>query len=110
LTKRNYVQMNFRNSIISKLEPGYFWDVDLSVLDENSSSRLIIERIFSLGKMDEMNLVIQFYGQEKILNVLCNLPYIDPKTFNFIIKLFNKPAEEFKCFRRKQSNPQLWNS
>ncbi len=85
--------MNPNNSIISSLKPNYFWDVDLAILDETNASRLIIDRVFSLGEIHEMNQVIHFYGKEKVVEVLCKLSYIDPKTFNFIVKLFNKPAE-----------------
>ena len=97
-------------SIISKLNPRYFWDVDLSVLDESSANRLIIERIFSLGDMDEMNRVIEFYGEKKVVEVLSNLTYIDPKTFNFVTKLFNKQRKEFRCYQLMQSKPRYWSS
>jgi len=102
--------MNHENSIISGLNPRYFWDVDFSVLDEISSCRLIIERVFTLGEIHEMNMLISFYGREKVFDVLCNLPYIDPKTLNFVSKLFNKPLKSFRCHRLKQSKPQHWNS
>lgn len=102
--------MNLQQSLISKLKPNYFWDVDIAILDDTNASRLIIDRVFSLGEILEMNQLISVYGEEKVIEVLCNLSYIDPKTYNFIIKLFNKPAEEFRCFQRKQSTPQHWNS
>ena len=98
------------HSIISQLNPHYFWDVDLSKLDDNTSCRLVIERVFTLGEIREMNLLISFYGQEKIVDILCDLPYLDPKTLNFVSKLFNKPLKSFKCYRLKQSKPQHWNS
>jgi hypothetical protein len=100
--------MNSSSTFKPKLNPRYFWDVDLSGLDENKSSRLIIERVFSLGEIDEMNLIVRFYGEKKVLEVLSNLSYIDPKTLNFISKLFNKPLKEFRCHLRKQSKPQHW--
>lgn len=102
--------MNSQRSLISKLKPTYFWDVDLAILDDANASRLIIDRVFSMGEIHEMNQLIQFYGKKKVVEVLCNLSYIDPKTFNFITKLFNKSAEEFRCYHRKQSNPHYWNS
>jgi hypothetical protein len=102
--------MNPDNSIISKINPQYFWDIDLLTLDENSSFRLIVERVFTLGEVNEMNLLISFYGREKVIDVLSDLSYLDPKTLNFVSKLFNKPLKSFKCYRLKQSNPQHWNS
>jgi hypothetical protein len=100
--------MNTHHQLISKLNPQYFWDVDLSGLTEVSGSRLIIERVFLLGDMHEMNTVIHFYGEKKVVDVLTKLSYIDPKTFNFLTKLFNKPAEEFKCYQIQQSKPRFW--
>ena len=76
--------MNPQNLIISGLNPRYFWDVDLSALKYASATRLIIERIFFLGDMKEMNQVINFYGEQKVIEALCNLAYIDPKTLNLI--------------------------
>jgi len=98
------------SSIISNLNPRYFWDVDMLTLDEISSCRLIIERVFTLGEINEMNRLIDFYGHDKVIDILCNLPYLDPKTLNFVSKLFNKPLKSFKCYRLKQSKPQHWNS
>jgi hypothetical protein len=102
--------MNAENSIITRLNPRYFWDVDLSGLDENSSCRLIIERIFTLGEIDEMKQLINFYGRVKVIDVLCSLPYLDPKTLNFVSKLFHKSVKSFRCYQLKQSRPQFWNS
>ena len=102
--------MNGANSIISQLNPQYFWDVDFSGLDLNSSSRLIIERIFTLGETHEMKLLITYYGRKKVINTLCILPYIDQKTLNFVSKLFKKPVKLFRCYQLKQSKPQHWNT
>lgn len=100
--------MNSGNLLISSLKPQYFWDVDFSALNETSSIRLIIERVFSMGDIHEMNQVITFYGKKKVVEVLCNLSDIDPKTLNFIAKLFHKPRKEFRCYKRMQSMPQHW--
>ncbi len=102
--------MNAENSIISRLNARYFWDIDLAGLDENSSYRLIIERVFTLGEVNEMNLLISLYSREKVVEVLCSLPYLDPKTLNFVSKLFHKSVKSFRCYQLKQSRPQHWNS
>lgn len=110
LTKKKQQLMNSNNAILSGLKPQYFWDINFSGLNETSASRLIIERIFSLGDIHEINQVINFYSEKKVVEVLCHLTYIDPKTLNFITKLFNKPAEEFRCYQQMQSMPQYWRS
>jgi hypothetical protein len=102
--------MNAENSIITRLNKHYFWDIDPSGLDENSSCRLIIERVFTLGEIYEMNQVVDFYGRKKVVDILCHLPYLDSKTLNFISKLFHKPVKSFRCYQLKQLRPQYWNS
>ena len=102
--------MKSADSIFSKLNPRYFWDVDLSKINETSACRLVIERVFSLGEIHEMNQVIDFYGKRKVIEVLSNLSYIDPKTLNFVVKLFNKPIEGFVCYQKQQLQPRFWNS
>lgn len=96
--------------ILEKLDPGYFWDVDLSSLDVNRSPRLIIERVFSMGSLKDIRLIMEFYGESKILSILQNVNYLDRKTLNFVSKLFNAPLNTFKCYRRKQLMHQHWHS
>ena len=100
--------MNSKLQILEKLNHQYFWDIDFSESDDATSSRLIIERVYSLGEIHEMNQVIQFYGENHVIDVLSSLPYIDSKTLTFISKLFNKPLKEFRCYKRKLSKSQHW--
>jgi hypothetical protein len=97
-------------NISKDLKPRYFWDVDINRLDVDRSKRLIIERVFVLGTAKEIMLVIQYYGTKEVVDVLKSLNYIDPKTLNFASKLFNISLQSFKCYTRKQLNPQHWSS
>ena len=97
-------------NISKDLNPQYFWDVDIRALDTIKSKRLIIERVFVLGTSKEINLIIKYYGTREVTDVLKNLNYIDPKTLNFVSKLFKISLQSFKCYTRNQSNPQHWNS
>jgi len=90
------------------LNPSYFWDIDFSKIDLTKNKRLIIERIISFGNLKELNIIIDFYGENEIVNTICNLNYIDNKTLNFYSIFFNLPKNKFKCFIRKQSTIQHW--
>jgi len=95
-------------NILDELKKNYFWDVDVKKLDAERSKRLIIERIFKLGKANEIMMIINYYGEKVVIDVLKNLNYIDPKTLNFAVKFFNLPLQSFKCYKRKQLNSQHW--
>ena len=95
---------------LNTLSSHLFWDVDINRLDADISKRLIIERVFLLGTAKEIILVINYYGAREVVDVLKGINYIDPKTLNFVSKLFKISLQSFKCYTRKQLNPQHWNS
>ena len=95
-------------NILKDLNPQYFWDVDIKSLDLRRSKRLIIERVFVMGTSKEINLVIKYYGTREVVDVLKSLNYMDPKTLNFVSKLFKISLQSFKCYTRKQLNQQHW--
>ena len=101
--------MNSKKNISDILKQSYFWDVDIKS-GKPVSKRLVIERIFSLGTLDEVVTIIKHYGKNETEKVLLDLNYMDPKTLNFVSKYFGRSKTEFRCYIRKQSMPQLWNS
>jgi len=98
--------MNSKKDISKILKQCYFWDVDIKAV----SKKLIIERIFSMGTLDEVAFLLGYYGKKEVEKILLDLNYMDPKTLNFASKYFGRSKTEFRCYTRKQSMPQLWNS
>ncbi len=95
--------------LIPQLNKACFWDVDINMLDEEKSKRLIIERMMQFGTWHEIRLIKDFYGDETVISTLCQLNYIDPKTLNFASLLFQIPKSKFKCYTRAQSTNLHWN-
>ncbi|OFX28251.1 MAG: hypothetical protein A2033_06105 [Bacteroidetes bacterium GWA2_31_9] len=94
---------------IKHLNPLYFWDVNFLILDKKKSKRLIIERIITLGNLNEIKLLINNYGRDEVIRTICKINYLDPKTLNFFSLFFKIPKKKFKCYIRKQSIPLHWN-
>jgi hypothetical protein len=94
--------------ILKLISPDYFWDVDFGRLDINKSKRLIIERVFSLGRVEEMTALLHLYGNNEVFKTLSQINYLDPKTLNFVARFFEKPKRSFKCYTRTHSNLQHW--
>jgi len=97
-------------NIVNELSHQYFWDTDVKKLDADHSRRLVIERVFSLGTLEEIRRVIDYYGKPAVVEVLTGLNYLDPKTLHFAALLFDIPLNSFKCYKRRRSGPQHWNS
>ena len=82
-------------ALIKQLNKAYFWDIDIKKLDEEKSKRIIIERVFNYGNLDEIKLVKNFYGIQEIKATLCKLNYLDPKSLNFASLFLNVPKSKF---------------
>ena len=95
-------------ALLEQLNKAYFWDVDVTQIDEEKSKRLIIERVINYGNLHEIKLIKEFYGIKEMKSTLCNLNYIDSKTLNFISLLLQVPKRKFKCYTRKQLTVQPW--
>lgn len=101
--------MKKKGDISDILKQSYFWDVDVKS-GKPVSERLVVERIFSLGTLAELVILLRHYGEKEVEKTLLNLNYMDPKTLNFASKYFGRSKKEFKCFTRKQLMPRHWNS
>lgn len=102
--------MENKNNIIDELNEHYFWDVDISKIDPDTSKRLIIERVFSIGDVEDIRTIISYYGETEVAEQLAGIAYLDAKTLNFASILFDKPKSEFRCSTPKPSTPKYWNS
>lgn len=97
------------SDLIKQLNRNYFWDIKYHEIDQEKSKRLIIERVFNLGNLNEIKMILNVYGKETVVTTLCNLNYIEPKTLNFASLLFQIPKSKFKCYTKAQSISQPLN-
>jgi hypothetical protein len=80
-----------------------FWDVDPDRLNEETNRRLIIERVFSYGTVDELADLVTFYGLAVIRDEIKRAGSLDKKTFEFASTLLEIPKQSFKCYIEKPS-------
>ncbi len=86
-----------------------FWDTNFDSLFADTHKRLIIERVLTLGNLDEFIYILNTYDTQTLVGVIRQLGYIDPKTLSFVVSFFNIKKKELKCYTRKQSIEQHWN-
>lgn len=102
--------MNAKHDLTELLTPQYFWDVDLLKLKDADSKRLIIERIINLGTLKEISGLINHYGRKEVIKMIHKINYMDPKTLNFVSRLFDIPLSSLRCCTRKSLKSPHWNS
>jgi len=82
-----------------------FWDVNFQKLDINTHKRLIIERVLSLGNLQEFFFLLSTYDRNTIRQVVKQAGNLDAKTISFAASYFGINKSEIKCYTQKQSTP-----
>ena len=80
-----------------------FWDLDTLKMDAWKNRRIIIERVFNLGNLDELKFIFKHYGSETIRKEIVRAGNLDQKTLQFASDLLKIPKEEFRCYRQQRS-------
>lgn len=86
-----------------------FWDTDFNNLYVEKHKRIIIERVLTLGNLDEFLFILNTYDNQTLISVIQQLGYIDPKTLSFVESFFNLSKKELTCYIKKQSATTHWN-
>jgi len=95
--------------LIKSLSKKAFWDVDMNTMDAEKHAAFIIEKVFEHGKWNDILAITRFYGRERVKQVTLNYTSFFPDTASFLAAIFDKPIEEIKCFRPRQSPQNVTN-
>ena len=101
--------MKKSSSFTLNLPSTLFWDVDLENFDNIRNRRLIIERVFTHGDIDDLNEIIRFYGMDTIKEEIVKAGNLDKKTLAWASIVFGIPKTRFRCYIKRQSNKVHWN-
>ncbi len=88
---------------ISNFRDSLFWDTNPKHLDTGKDAQFIIGRVLDFGNLKEWRLIEQLYGKEKIIKVVMDHVFIDPRSANFWALILSIPVNKIKCTR----NPSL---
>jgi hypothetical protein len=86
-----------------------FWEVNLKTLNWQTAFKSVIERVLDRGSEEEIDELVRFYGKEKVLDVLKNLPiYLMDHRMDLVCKRFGVKKEDTVCYKRKMARPGRW--
>lgn len=91
-----------------KLKPTLFWDCDFEKIDPVKNRRFVIERVLALGDIDDFRQILEFYGAEKIKEVVLKSRALNLRSLNFWCLYFNINQEQ--CLRKQliQKQNPFW--
>jgi hypothetical protein len=85
-----------------------FWDTDPEKLDNDRNANAIIERVFSRGDVEDIRYCRRYYGDNSCRTALIDAKDIVYDRLRLISVLFNIPIEDFRCYKNRQLNPELF--
>ena len=97
------------NEYINMFSAHLFWDVRKEDVDFDEHAQYIIKRVLEYGLLEDWNLIRQYYGLSKIVEVAKELRDLEPRPLAYISAVSKTPKEQFRCYIWKQSNIQHWN-
>ena len=92
-----------KDVFLSKLSKYLFWDYNISTLNPHNDINLILERVFTRGTENDEKEIFRFYNISNIKNSVINIRCLDKKTLNYLSVILNIPKEDFKCYKKSQS-------
>lgn len=91
-----------QHTILEKLSPRLFWDMDSSQIDLDKYPSHIIQRVLEYGEFDDWKLIKQYYGLEKIVKYCQSLRTLAPCALSYISCISKTPKESFRCYNFSQ--------
>ena len=98
-----------KEKYINQLSPVLFWDVDRSQLDMDTYPSFFVQRVLEYGQWSDWNIILKYYGLEKIADVCKNMRTLDPVCLSYICAITNTRKEDYRCYHTIQLNSTLWN-
>ncbi len=89
-------------------EKRIFWDVDFEKIDYDAKANFVIERVFERGDVEDIRQCRRYYGDEKVTEALLKAKYLPLHTTYFVSAIFNIPIDNFRCYKLRQLNPELF--
>ncbi len=90
------------------LDKRIFWDVNFDNIDYDAKANWVIVRVFERGDVPDIRNCRRFYGDEKIREALLNANSLMLHTIYLASAVIERPIEDFKCYKNRQLNPELY--
>ena len=85
-----------------------FWDVAFDQIDYDHKSAFVITRVFERGDVEDIRNCRRYYGDDRIREVLLNAKFRPETRMYLAAAVIDREITEFRCYKLRQSNPELF--
>lgn len=99
-----------KNRRIPNLNRAFFWDFDIDAMDFEKAYKSIIARIVERGGQEEIDEIVHFYGDKKVVTTIRDEIYFLPNyAIERALKFFPElKKEEMFCYLNRKDKPYHW--
>ena len=90
--------------------PALLWDVAPETIDPQKMARTIVQRVIQRGSPQAWAAMLDYYGRDVVQQVVETVPYLSDAAIAAVCEVFGLQKEQLRCWQRKQSIPQTFNS
>jgi len=101
---------DFKQHQDAKLNPRLLWDFNLEKFDFHAMRDTVVQRVIERGWPNDWYFILNTYGVEGVKTAIRNIAYLNDRDINFVSHQFNIPLDSMKCYEKKRSVSQHWNS
>jgi hypothetical protein len=101
---------DYRKHSQAILNTGLLWEYNLTDFDYEDMRDLVVQRVIQRGWPNDWYFILNRYGIDGVKAAIKNIAYLNDKDMNFVSHQFNIPLNAMKCYIKKQSVNQHWNS
>jgi len=101
---------DYRQHAQAILNTGLLWEYNLTDFDYEDMRDLVVQRVIQRGWPNDWYFILNRYGIYGVKAAIKNIAYLNDKDMNFVSHQFNIPLNAMKCYTKKQSVNQHWNS
>ena len=101
---------DFKNHSGAKLNPKLLWEYKIPEFDYTAMCKVVVQRVVERGWPNDWYFILNLYGVEGVKSAIKELAYLNDKDMHFVSHQFGIPLTSLKCYEKKQSANQHWNS
>jgi hypothetical protein len=74
-----------------------FWDTDSTQIDPQKHAAWLARRVLEYGDWPDWQALVQFYGKDRLANIVTSIRSMHPKALAFCKVWFDLPEHSFRC-------------
>ncbi len=86
------------------------WEYRLPEIDYQAMRDVIVQRVVERGWPNDWYFILNRYGIDGVKAAIRNVSYFNEKHMIFVSHQLGIPLTDLKCYEKKRSAPQHWNS